>query len=305
MPGGSRVTPGDVLTLAELNHLRRPSNIRGAGLVAHAWLTIGAAMAVYAAWPSALTLAAAVAVIGSRQLGLFVLMHDASHWLLFRHHGANSGAVKWLCAYPIGADLSAYRRIHHQHHRRTQQPDDPELGVAGEFPVARTRLWLDALGDLGGWTAARMAGRPWREPAAAWRRLRGPLVTNAALFGVLAGAGHWYLYPLLWLLPLATWYRLVSRLRSIAEHAMVSDPDDPLRNSRTTAVGPLGRVFLAPYWVNYHLEHHLLVFVPCWKLRRAHALLLGRGYGGRMERAPGYLDVIRRATRIPAAPGVP
>ena len=48
--------------------------------------------------------------------------------------------------------------------------------------------------------------------------------------------------------------------------------------------------------MNYHLEHHLLVFVPCWKLPRAHALLLARGYGARMELASGYLDIIRRAS---------
>jgi len=82
---------------------------------------------------------------------------------------------------------------------------------------------------------------------------------------------------------------------------MVPDNDDPLRNSRTTATGPLARAFLAPYWVNHHLEHHLLVFVPCWKLRRAHALLLAKGYGTSMEQSPGYLDVIRRAHATSAA----
>jgi fatty acid desaturase len=64
-------------------------------------------MAVFVVWPSALTLVVAVAVIGSRQLGLFVLMHDASHWLLFRHHQLNSRVVKWLCAYPLGENLPA------------------------------------------------------------------------------------------------------------------------------------------------------------------------------------------------------
>jgi len=53
--------------------------------------------------------------------------------------------------------------------------------------------------------------------------------------------------------------------------------------------------FLAPYWMNYHLEHHLLVFVPCWKLREAHALLLAKGYGSRMEAASGYGAVLARA----------
>ena len=61
----------------------------------------------------------------------------------------------------------------------------------------------------------------------------------------------------------------------------------------------LARTFVAPYWVNYHLEHHLLVFVPCWKLREAHALLVAKGYRPRMEVAPSYAAVIRRATSSP------
>jgi fatty acid desaturase len=97
-------------------------------------------------------------------------------------------------------------------------------------------------------------------------------------------------------LPLVTWYPFVSRLRNIAEHAVVSDADDPLRNTRTVDAGLLERAFLAPYWMNYHLEHHLLVFVPCWKLTRARSLLLAKGYGPRMEAAPSYASVIRRAT---------
>jgi len=45
---------------------------------------------------------------------------------------------------------------------------------------------------------------------------------------------------------------------------------------------------------------HLLVFVPCWKLQSAHALLLGKGYGPRMEVAARYGDVLSRATRARA-----
>jgi fatty acid desaturase len=69
-------------------------------------------------------------------------------------------------------------------------------------------------------------------------------------------------------------------VRDIAEHGMVPSLDDPLRNTRTTRAGFLARLALAPYWVNHHLEHHLLAFVPCWKLPQVHALLLAKGLGG-------------------------
>jgi fatty acid desaturase len=293
------VTAGDVLTLSELRELRRTSALRGAGLVLHAWTTITIAMVVYAVWPSALTLVLAITVIGSRQLGLLVVMHEAAHWLLFPSMRANTLVASWLCASPLfAADLKSYRRAHHLHHRHTQEPEDPDLALAAPFPVTRARFWRDVLRDLSGFTlCARIVAWPgWRQPRGdAWRQVRRPLITNAVLFTGLALIGHWELYLLLWVLPLATWHQLLARLRSIAEHAMVPDDRDPLRNTRTTSAGPLARVFLAPYWVNYHIEHHVLVFVPCWKLRRAHALLRAKGYHEKMALAAGYLDVIRRA----------
>ena len=42
--------------------------------------------------------------------------------------------------------------------------------------------------------------------------------------------------------------------------------DDPLRNTRTTKASLIERTFIAPYFVNYHLEHHLLIYVPCYNL---------------------------------------
>jgi fatty acid desaturase len=292
------LTAGDVLTLDELRHLRRTSSLRGAWLVLHAWGAIAAAMAFYAWWPTPLVLLPAVVVIGSRQLGLAVLMHEGGHWLLFPRSTVNTGVARWLCAFPIWIDLGRYRRQHHLHHRYTQQPDDPDLEAAGSYPMSRRALVGAALHDLCGWTfiTGVLSWPGWREPRMLWTRLRGPLASNAVMLGALCVIGRGELYLLLWLLPLATWYQLVTRLRSMAEHAVVRDDIDPLRNTRTTAAGPLARALLAPYWVNYHLEHHLLIFVPCWKLPQAHALLLAKGYGPRMEMASSYGAVLSRAT---------
>lgn len=59
------------------------------------------------------------------------------------------------------------------------------------------------------------------------------------------------------------WMMVITRIRNIAEHAVVPDSDDPLRNTRTTEVNLIERIFIAPYFVNYHLEHHLLFYIPC------------------------------------------
>ena len=58
------------------------------------------------------------------------------------------------------------------------------------------------------------------------------------------------------------------------------------------------RLLVAPYWVNYHLEHHLFMFVPCWRLPAAHRALLAAGRREAMELQPGYRAVLRAATAL-------
>ena len=100
------------------------------------------------------------------------------------------------------------------------------------------------------------------------------------MFAALAAAGVWWAYPLLWLVPLLTWMMVITRIRNIAEHAVVPDSSDPLRNTRTTHANFLERLFIAPYYVNYHLEHHLLFYVPCYNLPKVHRLLSESRHAG-------------------------
>ena len=302
----------DLLTLDEMQALRRRSDWRGFALIAHAWILILGSMALFAWWPNPLTFVFAVAVIGCRQLGLAILMHDAAHGLLFADARLNDRFAQCLCAWPIATNLHAYRPYHLKHHRFTQQEQDPDLGLSAPFPITRNSLYRKFLRDMTGQTAYSRRQLQWRD---AWgpdglsgkerltrlrEKLGGPLLVNAIFFAGLAAIGYWWLYPLLWLLPLFTWYQLISRIRNIAEHAVVPDNDDPLRNTRTTLLDPVTRLFVAPYWVNYHLEHHLFLFVPCYRLAEAHRLMIEKGYGPKMELKRGYRQVLREAASATA-----
>jgi fatty acid desaturase len=281
-------------------------------------MLIAGSMALFAWWPNPFTFLVGVMLIGARQLGLAILMHDAAHGLLFADRRLNDWVGSWLCAYPVFTSLALYRPYHLQHHRFTQQPQDPDLGLSVPFPISRASLRRKIVRDLTGRTAFQRRGEQIRRAlgpvdaplvaqlANLWRREKGSLLVNLVLFGSLAVAGYWWLYPMMWLLPLATWYQLISRIRNIAEHAVVPDNDDPLRNTRTTYANPLERLLLAPYWVNYHLEHHLFMFVPCWRLSAAHRALIAAGRRSEMELQPGYRAVLRKATsRLVDAAGEP
>jgi fatty acid desaturase len=77
-------------------------------------------------------------------------------------------------------------------------------------------------------------------------------------------------------------------VRNIAEHGATEASENPLQNVRTTHANWIARALVAPYWVNYHLEHHMVMHVPCWKLPAMHRVLLGKGLGSQMRIAKGY-----------------
>jgi fatty acid desaturase len=312
-PGIRRIPARDLISPADLARLRQRSEWRGAALIVHAWAVIFASIALAATFPNPLTWVLAVMLIGSRQLGLAILMHDGAHGCLSPRPARNIALSQWLCAYPIFADTLAYRRYHLAHHAHTQQDDDPDLPLSAPFPIARAsyrrKLWRDLSGQTGYQQRKAQFLNALGDPSwpIAWRlrhfaeRLGPQLAANGVLLAGLALMGWWWAYPLLWLLPLLSWMMVITRIRNIAEHAVVPDSDDPLRNTRTVTAGLFERAFIAPYFVNYHLEHHLLMYVPCYNLPKVHAILMHGAHAAGMEIQPGYLSVLRIATAVPDA----
>ena len=291
-----RVKASDLLSPAELDQVRRPSDLLGIAVVAHCWLVIAGAM-VMTAWQWWLA-PIAFMLIGARQLGLGILMHDAAHGVLTKSKVLNDFVGQWFCAYPVGTNLLPYRAYHLKHHRSTQQKDDPDLELSAHFPITRESFRRKVIRDITGQTGYQQRKAAFRNVIARrdWRTLGGWAITNAVILGACVASGYWWLYPLLWIAPLLTWFQLVTRVRNIAEHAVVPDNNDPFRNARTTKTNIFTRALLAPYWVNYHVEHHLLFWVPCYRLPRLHALLLAKGFGPRMEIRSGYVEVLKQAT---------
>ncbi len=299
MPAVARIDPKTVFTPEEWAALSARSSWRGLGLVACAWGLIAAAAALFALWPNPLTYVLAVMLIGARQLGLAILMHDAAHGALHPNQKINDWIGEWLCAAPVGGRLESYRAYHLKHHRYTEQPEDPDLPLSAPFPISQRSFWRKVARDLTGQTflkqraAQLFGGRKAGEVVNA--STTHFLIVNGLLFAIAAAAGHWQLYPALWIVAMATWLPLITRLRNIGEHASVTVSDDPFSHARTTLANPLERLFIAPFWVHYHAEHHVFMHVPCYNLPRLHRLLLDKDYGPRMTITRGYNEVLKVA----------
>jgi len=100
---------------------------------------------------------------------------------------------------------------------------------------------------------------------------------------------------------LLTTHQFSLRVRSIAEHSLVPDQQNPYQNSRTTYANFIEQILFAPHHVNYHSEHHLCMGVPSYNFRKMHTLLKERGYYDNATLEHGYWPTVKRAGFIAIA----
>jgi fatty acid desaturase len=258
-------------------------------------LAIGLALAF---WPNPLVLVPAVIIIGTRQHALFVIAHDAAHYLLFDDRKINDWVGR-ACATVQGLSMCTYRVIHRLHHNNLYGELDPDTALHGGYPRGKTYLVKKLLKDLGGltaWktyayflggapalnTATNVALRPLDDTSqklrAEARRDRDWVIGfHIALLVFMAATGHFVQYLVLWVLPLVTVVQAILRLRAIAEHGATTDFSSPLTAARTNLAPAWLRWLIFPHNVNYHIEHHLYASVPQHNLAALHREMVARG----------------------------
>ena len=131
----------------ERRELLAISDARAWRSIALDWGLVGASFALVATFPNPLTVLVAIAIIGGRQLGFAILMHEAAHRILLRDRRWNDWVGNWLCAYPVYLDVYPYRNYHLKHHAKTWTADDPDLPLVTPFPVTRASLKRKILGE--------------------------------------------------------------------------------------------------------------------------------------------------------------
>ncbi len=343
MPAVKAANPRAIFAPADWAAITRISPWRGIWLTLHAWAAValtagGAALIWEQNWVAGLIVSPiALAILGGRQLGLSILMHDGAHGALHPNRKINNFLGQWITGSATGSDLYAYRAYHLTHHKFTQQAEDPDLSLSKPFPTSQASLYRKIIRDLTGQTFFKQRSHQFAVGYKGFRAMvsgrsadggddtnagkpmnlqgrAGLNASEASLDGAKLTAktiGRFLLVQtiiltislmtfgllpfLLWVIALATTFQLFLRIRNIAEHACTTTgSEDPFSHARTTRANWIERATVAPYWVNYHSEHHLFMGVPCYNLPRAHAILGLGGYHPRMTIAPSYSALLRQ-----------
>jgi fatty acid desaturase len=283
--------------------LRRIPSWRNAGTVVFLYAQTLAVLTAVVLWGGftglgALVWVAAFLLIGRAHAQYAILGHEAAHRLLFANRRANDVVGRYLLAYPSFVPFDAYRRSHMAHHREEFGPNEPDIPLYRGYPIGRDsfrrKLTRDALG-ITGWKLLKGLFRGLRAPNGDLRRQAWSILgAQVVLLGLFVLAGHPWMYLFFWFLPYLTVWRVINRLRAIAEHGgMTRSPDRRLtthavRQSRTA------RFWIVPYNTGWHLAHHVDSGIPWRALPRHHAELVASGYVQPGLEYPNYRALWRK-----------
>jgi fatty acid desaturase len=230
-------------------------------------------------WPVSLL---AIFIIGCRQHGLMMLMHDGAHMNLGWNFYSNEILADGFCSWPLLFDTQSYRKNHLAHHRSLNTPEDPDwVRKVGKpewtFPVKSKSLllFLPYFIFLRGPTewlyiCYKFSGV---DDKARWKSQPLFLLTKIIYFiaagTALISLGLTKTALLYWFVPLLFVFPLVQRFRSVAEHFALPYLSEVSTTREVTASWLEGFLF-APYNIHYHLTHHLHPYVPFYEMKQAH-----------------------------------
>ena len=225
----------------------------------------------------------AFVVMGRGHCQLNILGHESAHRLLFSRKWWNDQVGRWLLGYPALQGTLSYRRAHMAHHRDEMGPEEPDAGLYAGYPIPPDSLRRKLTRDLffvsgyknlvALWRAARKPERcPGRTEA------RQVMAVQLVLFAAAVAWGRPLLYPLCWLAPWMSLWKVSNRLRAIAEHGGMARSDDRRLTTHHVRQRRLARFVMVPYNTGWHLAHHVDIAVPFRNLPAFHDELVRSGW---------------------------
>jgi fatty acid desaturase len=240
-------------------------------------------------WPIAILL------MGRTNAQMAILMHESAHRLLLRNKRINDWVGRWLLGYPFFAVPDLYRRGHMAHHRDELGPDEPDHALYDGYPITRDSMRRKLTRDASGITGIKLMRGLLRglKNTATRQYALDVLGAQVLVLGAFTVAGWPQLYVVLWLVPHLTVWRVINRLRAIAEHGGMERSEDRRRTTHVVHQSLLARFWMVPYHTGWHLAHHVDIAVPWRNLPRLHDELVAAGWIVPAIEYPSYVALWR------------
>jgi fatty acid desaturase len=290
----------------ELKLLTKLSPWKSLFAIAINWLIIFFCVIVHLKYNHPLVYFLVWLVIATRLYAFYSLIHDAIHYLIVRNKKWNNFIAQIFLGLPIFISLKQMRIAHLAHHKHLQTPQDPEMKHLEykefQFPKTKAQLLQLFLMDLLGinfiyYQLLRAKNILLNFKPSSFKMDRVYLFmfyTILFSIAIITGYGkHLFLY---WLLPYATLYQVLNRLRLTTEHFNIDE--NHAVNTRSVIPNFIESWTLTPHNLGYHLDHHLYPGVPFYNLPKLHQMLMEyENYSKEVLVEKSYVQVIKKCIR--------
>jgi len=244
-------------------------------------------------------------LMGRAHAQLLALMHESVHRLLFRNRKLNDFAGRWLLGYMSFVNTDGYRYVHMAHHREEFGPNEPDIPLYANYPITRASFWRKMRRDGLGSTGFRMLRGQFmsifKTDPQQLNTQRKIFALHFALLTISVIFINPWVYVMLWLVPYITVWRVMNRLRSIAEHGGLRADSDRRVTTHSVKQHLFSSFFFVPFNLGWHIAHHTDSGIPFRSLPKYHRQLRASGFVSDAYEYSSYLAIWRALRSRPEA----
>ena len=252
-----------------------------------------------------ITYVIAFLLMGRAHAQLLALMHESVHRLLFRNRKLNDFAGRWLLGYMSFVNTDGYRYVHMAHHREEFGPNEPDIPLYANYPITRASFWRKMRRDGLGRTGFRMLRGQFmsifKTDPQQLNTQRKIFALHAVILTLSVIFVNPWVYVTLWLLPYITVWRVMNRLRSIAEHGGLRADSDRRVTTHSVKQHLFSSFYFVPFNLGWHIAHHTDSGIPFRSLPKYHHQLQASGFVTDAYEYSSYLEIWRALRSRPAA----
>jgi len=295
--GTDKISPNGHPTSQWRTELRHIPNVRNAISVISIYVQTFGIIWLALELHNPITYVIAFLLMGRAHAQLLALMHESVHRLLFRNRKLNDFAGRWLLGYMSFVNTDGYRYVHMAHHREEFGPNEPDIPLYANYPITRDSFWRkmrrDALGISGFKMLRGQLRHPMRKDGFGKRTQAKILATQLVLLVAISLVSHPLVYVAFWFIPQLTVWRVMNRLRSIAEHGGLRADDDRRVTTHSVRQHPIASFLFVPFNLGWHIAHHSDAGIPFRSLPKYHAELRKSGFVNDVYEYPNYRAIWR------------
>jgi fatty acid desaturase len=221
-------------------------------------------------------------LMGRSHAQCLALMHESVHRLLFRNRSINDFVGRWLLGYPSFTNTDGYRHVHMAHHREEFGPNEPDIPLYANYPITKAsflrKMKRDALGTTGYKMLRGQFLGMFSKVDIQRSTQRRIFLVQFVLLVIATVFVHPLAYVFFWLLPYLTVWRVMNRLRSIAEHGGLRADNDRRVTTHSVRQHVIARLLFVPFNLGWHIAHHADAGIPFRSLPKYHRMLRESGY---------------------------